>query len=148
MKDQDFQKLGENFQVQRVHPMPSLGFSVSPLLVFFFKTRFLYVALEPVLELALQIRLASNSQRSTCFCLSSAGIKGVRHLGKHPSLVLISSSFQKVSQLLSTPERVFATFYFIYLFVCLFIGLCNFMHKVDPSFCGTQNTQSEEPSLR
>ena len=37
------------------------------------------VTLEPVLELALQTRLASNSQRSTCHCLLSARIKGVRH---------------------------------------------------------------------
>ena len=32
-----------------------------------------------VLELALQTRLASNSQRYDCFCLPSAGIKGVGH---------------------------------------------------------------------
>ncbi|XP_052581469.1 GDNF family receptor alpha-4 isoform X7 [Peromyscus californicus insignis] len=33
----------------------------------------------PFLELALETRLASNSQRSACLCLPSAGIKGVRH---------------------------------------------------------------------
>ncbi|XP_052589853.1 mitochondrial import inner membrane translocase subunit Tim23 isoform X2 [Peromyscus californicus insignis] len=33
----------------------------------------------PFLELALETRLASNSQRSAWLCLPSAGIKGVRH---------------------------------------------------------------------
>jgi hypothetical protein len=41
-------------------------------------TGFLCIALA-VLKLALQIRLASNSQRSTCLCLPSAGTKGVQH---------------------------------------------------------------------
>jgi hypothetical protein len=44
----------------------------------FFGTRLLCVALA-VLELALQSRLASNSQRSSCLCLLSARIKGVHH---------------------------------------------------------------------
>jgi hypothetical protein len=42
------------------------------------ETGFLCGALA-VLELTLQTRLASNSQRFTCLCLSSAGIKGVCH---------------------------------------------------------------------
>ena len=37
-----------------------------------------YVALA-VLELTLYTRLATNSQRSTCLCLPSAGIKAVCH---------------------------------------------------------------------
>ena len=45
----------------------------------FSKTGFLCVALEPVLELALWTKLASNSHRSACLCLLSTGIKGVRH---------------------------------------------------------------------
>jgi hypothetical protein len=51
----------------------------------FFKTRFLCVALA-VLKLALQTRLALNSQRSTC----SAGIKGVhcQYPALHPEMVL------------------------------------------------------------
>ena len=37
----------------------------------FFKTGFLCVALEAVLELTLETRLASNSHRSACLCLPS-----------------------------------------------------------------------------
>ena len=37
-------------------------------------------------ELALLTKLTSNSQRSTCFCLPSAGLKGVHH---HSRLVLL-----------------------------------------------------------
>ena len=50
------------------------------LLLFFFcfEAWFLRVTLV-VLELILQTRLASNSQRSAWLCLLSAGIKGVRH---------------------------------------------------------------------
>ena len=47
-------------------------------LVYFLRQGF-SVALECVLELTLQTRLASNSQRSACLCLPSAGIKGMRH---------------------------------------------------------------------
>lgn len=43
---------------------------------FFFKTRFLYVA-PAVLKLAVQTRIASNSEKSACFCLPSVGIKCV-----------------------------------------------------------------------
>ena len=43
-----------------------------------FETGFLCVALA-VLELALQTRLSSDSQRSSCLCFSSAGINGVCH---------------------------------------------------------------------
>jgi hypothetical protein len=42
---------------------------------FFFQTGFFLV----VMELALLTRLASNSQRSTCLCDPSAGIKSVHH---------------------------------------------------------------------
>jgi hypothetical protein len=47
-------------------------------LLLFLETWFLYAALA-VLKMALQTRLASNSQRSTCLCLPSAGIKGFHH---------------------------------------------------------------------
>ena len=50
----------------------------------FFKTVFFCVALKPVLELTLQIRLALNSQKSACLCLPSAGIKDVRRY--HPAV--------------------------------------------------------------
>jgi hypothetical protein len=42
------------------------------------ETGSLYIALT-VLELTKQARLALNSQRSNCFCLQSAGIKGMCH---------------------------------------------------------------------
>ena len=44
-----------------------------------FKTGFLYETVLAVLELAFQTRLTSNTQRSTCLCLSSAGINGMCH---------------------------------------------------------------------
>ena len=47
-------------------------------LVGFFITEFLCVALA-VLELSLQSRLTLNSQKSSCLCLTSAGIKGMHH---------------------------------------------------------------------
>jgi hypothetical protein len=43
-----------------------------------FETEFCDVALD-VLELTLKTRLTSNSQRSSCLCLLSAGIKGVHY---------------------------------------------------------------------
>lgn len=50
------------------------------MLFWFFKSGFLYVTLA-ILELTLYVRLASNSQKSSCLCLPSAGIKVVqRHL--------------------------------------------------------------------
>lgn len=49
----------------------------------------------PVLELALQSRLASNSQRSTSLCLLSTGIKGICH--HCPVLVTYQHNFLEVS---------------------------------------------------
>lgn len=46
--------------------------------LFVFKTEYLCVVLT-ALELALYTRLVSNSQRSTCLSLPSAGIKGMCH---------------------------------------------------------------------
>jgi hypothetical protein len=46
--------------------------------LFCFETGFLCVALI-VLELALQTRLASNSQNFACLCIPSTGIKGMYH---------------------------------------------------------------------
>lgn len=54
----------------------------------FFKTGFLCITLA-ILERALQTRLPSNSQRSTCFCFTSAGIKGMYH--NHPANALFLS---------------------------------------------------------
>ena len=45
----------------------------------FFKTGFLCVTLERVLELTLQTRLILNSQRLACLCFLSAGIEGMGH---------------------------------------------------------------------
>ena len=45
----------------------------------FFDIGFLCVAFETILALALETRLALNSQRSTCLCLPSAGVIGVCH---------------------------------------------------------------------
>ena len=56
------------------HPTLSLLFPL-----WFFKIGVFGIALKPFLELAMQTRLASNSQRSACLCLPSTGIKGVRH---------------------------------------------------------------------
>ena len=47
--------------------------------LFVFETEFLCIALEPVLALSLYARLALNTQRSTCLCLPSTGIKGMNH---------------------------------------------------------------------
>ena len=44
-------------------------------LLLFFKTGFFCAALEPVLQLTLQTRLASNSQRSACLCSRVLGLK-------------------------------------------------------------------------
>jgi hypothetical protein len=55
----------------------SLLFS-SLLFSFLFLTVFLYVALA-VQELTKYTRLVSNSQRSICLCLPSAGIRGMSH---------------------------------------------------------------------
>jgi hypothetical protein len=44
-----------------------------------FKTVYLCIIALAVLQLALQTRLVSNAQRSTCLCLLSARIKGVHH---------------------------------------------------------------------
>ena len=51
---------------------------------FFSGTRFLCVALVPVLEPTLWTRLALNSQRTICLCLPSAGIKGLYHHRQTP----------------------------------------------------------------
>jgi hypothetical protein len=46
--------------------------------IFFFEAGSLYVALV-VLELDMQTRLTSNSQRSACLCFLTARIKGIYH---------------------------------------------------------------------
>jgi hypothetical protein len=46
--------------------------------MFQFKTEFLCVVLAAV-KLALKTRVASNSERSSCFCLLIVVIKGVSH---------------------------------------------------------------------
>ena len=48
----------------------------------FFETGFLCVALEPILALAVDTKLTCKSQRYSCLCLVSAGIKDVSH--HHP----------------------------------------------------------------
>lgn len=52
------------------------SFCLFSVLFLFFETRSLFVVLD-VLELAMLIRLALKSQRSTCFYLPNAGIKSV-----------------------------------------------------------------------
>lgn len=56
--------------------------------IFFFKVEagFVYVALS---SLELQIRPASNSLRSICFCLSSTEIQGMRHMPRARCLVFL-----------------------------------------------------------
>lgn len=58
--------------------------------IFFFKVEagFVSVALSS-LELPLQIRPASNSLRSICFCLSSTGIQGMGHMPRARCLVFL-----------------------------------------------------------
>ena len=56
----------------------SSSLSLSPPRPLLFETGFLCVALA-ILELTLQTRLASNSERLTCLCLPSPEIKGVHH---------------------------------------------------------------------
>ena len=47
--------------------------------IWVFETGVLCVTVLAVQELALQTRLASNSYRSTCLCLLSAGMMGMHH---------------------------------------------------------------------
>lgn len=69
-----------NYSFPWVCQKPFLWFLFVCLFVLFFpEAGLLCVTLESVLELTLQTRLVSNSQRSTCFCLLSAGIKCVCH---------------------------------------------------------------------
>ena len=56
--------------------------------VFLPKTEFLCIKVLAVLELALLTRLASNSQRLTCFWFLSVEIKSVHHYAQQ--FVLIS----------------------------------------------------------
>ena len=51
--------------------------------LFFGDTVSLWLTALAVLELLLQIRLAFNSQSSTCLCLLSARIKGVYYHTQH-----------------------------------------------------------------
>lgn len=55
-------------------------------LLLFFKAGVLCVFLV-ALELTLNIRLALNSERSTCLCLPSAVVKGISH---HAQLLVVS----------------------------------------------------------
>ena len=80
----------------------SLSLSSFLFLILFFKTRFLSVQLWD-LALALQTRLALNSQRSTCLCLLSARIKGVRH-HRPGKFVLHCYKYCTKSDDLSSPE--------------------------------------------
>jgi hypothetical protein len=48
------------------------------LLLLYFEIGAHYIVLAG-LELSMKTRLASNPQRSTCFCLLRAGIEGVHH---------------------------------------------------------------------
>jgi len=49
-----------------------------------FETGALYYVALSVLELAIQTKLASNSQKSTCLCVPSVGIKGIILYGARP----------------------------------------------------------------
>ena len=89
-------------------------FFVCLFLFFCFSRQGFSVVLVPVLELPLYIRLASNSQRSTCLCLPSVRIKSLHHHRTAKGAILIYSNH--------TYHRAL-TFYF----VCLFqdrVSLC------------------------
>ena len=67
------------------------------LYIFGFLRQGFSVALKAVLELTLQTRLALNSQRSTCLCLLSAGIKGMHH--HYPAFIYIFEDRVRTSEM-------------------------------------------------
>ena len=86
-------------------------FLVCPFVFCSFQTRFLCVAMAG-LELALQPRVALNSQRSPCVSLLSAGIKGVHH-HHHPAFLYYLSP-----QCLNTNASYMSNFFFFFSTRC------------------------------
>ena len=77
----------------------------------FFKTESHYIALG-VLEFTMRTRLASNSQRSACLCLPSAGIKDMPPMS-HRAVFLLSF-------LAGMKDRIIVK----YSFLAFFLGGC------------------------
>lgn len=90
--------------------------SIVPTLPWLFQTEHLYIDLAP-LELSVSNRLALNSERFTCLCLSGAGIKVVCHhtwlvhLIKEPTACSLFALFLFVSSSLFSPLTVIASFF-------------------------------------